>query len=46
MIEHDDARRDLEYQVWTAFETARPVAGAQLDEVPLASIYARPGAWR
>jgi hypothetical protein len=46
VIEHDDARRDLEYQVWTAFETARPVAGAQLDEVPLASIYARPGAWR
>jgi hypothetical protein len=46
VIEHDDARRDLEYQVWTAFETARPVAGTRLDEVPLASVYARPGAWR
>lgn len=46
VVEHDDARRDLEFQVWTAFETARPVAGAQLDEVPLASVYARPGAWR
>jgi hypothetical protein len=46
VVEHDDARRDLEYQVWTAFESARPVAGARLDEVPLASVYARPGAWR
>jgi hypothetical protein len=46
IVEHDDARRDLEFQVWTAFGSARPVAGALLDEVPLASVYARPGAWR
>jgi len=46
VVEHDEARRDLEYQVWTAFETARPVADVRLDEVPLASVYARPGAWR
>jgi hypothetical protein len=46
VIEHDDARRDLEFQVWTAFGAARPVAGIRLDEVPLASVYARPGAWR
>jgi hypothetical protein len=38
--------RDAEYRVWTAFRTARPVAGAYLDEVPLALAYARPGAWR
>lgn len=42
----DEARRDVEYQVWTAFGTARPVASASLDEVPLANVYARPGAWR
>lgn len=46
VIDVDDARRDLEYQVWSAFGTARPVAGVWLDEVPLASVYARPGAWR
>jgi hypothetical protein len=46
VVDHDDARRDLEYQVWTAFGSARPVAGALLDEVPMASVYARPGAWR
>ena len=38
--------RELEARVWTAFRTARPVAGAYLDEVPLAHVYARPGAWR
>lgn len=46
VVEIDDARRDVEYQVWTAFETARPVAAVRLDEVPLAHVYARPGAWR
>ncbi|HSM92994.1 MAG TPA: hypothetical protein VLT47_08885 [Anaeromyxobacteraceae bacterium] len=46
LVEHDAARRDLEFQAWTAFETARPVAEAALDEVPLAAVYARPGAWR
>jgi hypothetical protein len=46
VIELDEARRDAEYQVWTAFAAARPVAGARLDEVPLANVYARPGAWR
>jgi hypothetical protein len=38
--------RDKEYLTWTAFGTARPVAGAYLDEVPLVQVYARPGAWR
>ncbi len=42
----DGASRDAEYQVWSAFRTARPAAGAYLDEVPLAFVYARPGAWR
>jgi hypothetical protein len=40
------ASRDAEYRMWSAFRTARPAAGAYLDEVPLALIYARPGAWR
>ena len=39
-------RREEEYRVWAAFHTAAPVAGAYLDEVPLAWVYARPGAWR
>jgi hypothetical protein len=38
--------RQDEYQVWAAFQTSAPVAGAFLDEVPLAWVYARPGAWR
>jgi 4-amino-4-deoxy-L-arabinose transferase-like glycosyltransferase len=38
--------RDREFRTWTAFGNARPVAGAYLDEVPLAQVYARPGAWR
>ncbi len=42
----DGGGRDPEYRVWAAFRTARPVAGAYLDEVPLALAYARPGAWR
>jgi hypothetical protein len=42
----DGASRDAEYRVWSAFRTARPAAGAYLDEVPLALVYARPGAWR
>lgn len=42
----DGASRDAEYRAWTAFRTARPVAGTYLDEVPLAFVYARPGAWR
>jgi hypothetical protein len=42
----DGAGRDAEYRAWAAFRTARPVAGAYLDEVPLAFAYARPGAWR
>jgi hypothetical protein len=42
----DGAGRDAEYRTWAAFRTARPVAGAYLDEVPLAFAYARPGAWR
>lgn len=46
VLDVDDARRDLEFQVWTAFGTTRPVDGVFLDEVPLATVYARPGAWR
>ena len=42
----DAAGRDAEYRTWAAFGTARPVAGAYLDEVPLALVYARPGAWQ
>jgi len=38
--------RDDEYRAWTAFRTSRPAAGFYLDEVPLAFVYARPGAWR
>jgi len=38
--------RDKEFATWTQFRTARPVAGAYLDEVPLVQVYARPGAWR
>ncbi len=38
--------RELEFRAWTAFRTARPAAGVYLDEVPLAQVYARPGAWR
>jgi hypothetical protein len=41
-----DGSRDPEYRVWTAFRTARPVHAVVLDEVPLAFVYARPGAWR
>lgn len=42
----DDREREREYRIWTAFGTARPVDGLFLDEVPLALLYARPGAWR
>lgn len=35
-----------EYQVWASLRTTSPVAGAFLDEVPLAWVYARRGAWR
>jgi len=38
--------RDKEFSTWTHFRTARPVAGAYLDEVPLVQVYARAGAWR
>ena len=38
--------RDKEFSVWTQFQTAHPVDGLYLDEVPLIEIYARPGAWR
>lgn len=42
----DGASRDEEYRAWSAFQTARPVTGVYLDEVPLGFVYARPGAWR
>ncbi len=42
----DGAGRDGEYRAWSAFRTARPVAGVYVDEVPLGFVYAAPGAWR
>jgi hypothetical protein len=42
----DGAGRDDEYRAWSALRTARPSAGAYLDEVPLVLVYARSGAWR
>lgn len=42
----DGGSRDAEYRAWTAFRTSRTEAGAYLDEVPLALVYARPGTWR
>jgi len=38
--------RDKEFATWSQFRTARPVAGAYLDEVPLIQVYARAGVWR
>lgn len=35
-----------EYRAWSALRTSTPAAAAFLDEVPLAWIYVRPGAWR
>ncbi|MGC3998265.1 MAG: glycosyltransferase family 39 protein [Anaeromyxobacter sp.] len=42
----DGRSRDAEYQAWSALQTATPAAAAFLDDVPLAFVYARPGAWR
>jgi hypothetical protein len=42
----DGTGRDAEYRAWAALRTARPALGVYLDEVPLALVYARPGAWR
>lgn len=38
--------RDAEYAAWEALGSARAEAGAYLDDVPLAQVFARPGAWR
>jgi len=38
--------REEEYRAWAGLRSTAPVAGAFLDEVPLAWVYARPGAWR
>ena len=38
--------RDDEYQAWAALGTSRAVATAAFDEVPLAQVFARAGAWR
>jgi len=38
--------RDREYRIWSAFGTERPVEGVFVDEVPVAMLYARAGAWR
>ena len=42
----DGGSRDDEYRAWAALRTARPAAGVYRDEVPLALVYVRPGAWR
>jgi hypothetical protein len=42
----DAGTRDPEYRTWAALRTSRPAAGVYRDEVPLALVYARPGAWR
>ncbi|MFO0582093.1 MAG: hypothetical protein U0229_07475 [Anaeromyxobacter sp.] len=42
----DGAGRDAEYRVLAALRSDRPVAGFYVDEVPLAVVYARAGAWR
>ncbi len=38
--------RDIEYRIWTAYGTDRPVTGFYLDEVPIVLVYARPKAPR
>ena len=42
----ESADRDAEYRAWAALRTARPAAGVYVDEVPVALVYARAGAWR
>lgn len=42
----DGGPRDAEYRAWAALRTDRPAAGVYVDEVPLAFVYARAGAWR
>jgi hypothetical protein len=42
----DGRSRDGEYLLWTRFRSARPVMAVHQDEVPLAHVYAQPGAWR
>jgi hypothetical protein len=42
----EGGERDAEYRAWSALRTARPVAGVYMDEVPLAFVYARAGAWQ
>jgi len=42
----DGGSRDAEYQTRAALRADRPVAGVYVDEVPLALVYARAGAWR
>jgi hypothetical protein len=46
LVPLDGGARAREYRIWAAFDTATPVDGVFLDEVPLAWVYARPGAWR
>jgi hypothetical protein len=42
----EGGQRDAEYRAWSAMRNARPVAGFYADELPLAFVYARAGAWR
>jgi hypothetical protein len=42
----DGGSRDAEHRARAALRADRPVAGAYRDEVPLALVYARAGAWR
>lgn len=46
VVARSGGSRDAEYVAWDALGSARAEAGAYLDEVPLAQVFARPGAWR
>jgi len=46
VVSLDGGSRDDEYRAWGALRTDRPAAGVYRDEVPLAFVYARAGAWR
>jgi hypothetical protein len=42
----DGTDRDAEHRARAGLRADRPVAGAYVDEVPVAFVYARAGAWR
>jgi hypothetical protein len=46
LVARQAGERSAEYAAWTALGTDRAVGGVYLDEVPLAQLFARSGAWR